>query len=159
MRALKTRILILHFCELGMGSAKIGTMNSPRKYAVIVSLFATLILTSRLVGEDDRKRPNFILIVADDLGYGDLACYGSAITKTPHLDRLAREGIRFTDFHSNGAMCTPTRAALLTGLYQQRFGPEFEGVSPNGSRSNSELLGRGLGPGPRARHHRNRALD
>lgn len=127
MRALKTRILILHFCEFCMGSAKIGTMNSPRKYAVIVSLFATLFLTSRLVGEDDRKHPNFILIVADDLGYGDLACYGNTIAKTPHLDRLAREGLRFTDFHSNGAMCTPTRVALLTGLYQQRFGPEFEG--------------------------------
>jgi arylsulfatase A len=69
--------------------------------------------------------PNVILIVADDLGYGDLGCYGGR-TPTPHLDRMAAEGIRFTDFHSNGPMCSPTRAALLTGLYQQRFGPEFE---------------------------------
>jgi arylsulfatase A-like enzyme len=70
-------------------------------------------------------RPNIVLIVADDLGYGDLGCYGGS-TATPHLDRMAAEGIRFTDFHSNGPMCSPTRAALLTGLYQQRFGPEFE---------------------------------
>jgi arylsulfatase A len=71
-------------------------------------------------------RPNFIVILADDLGYGDLGCYGSESNQTPDLDRLAAEGIRFTDFHSNGPMCTPTRAALLTGQYQQRFGLKFE---------------------------------
>ncbi len=71
--------------------------------------------------------PNFVVIVADDLGYGDLGCYGSQINQTPHLDRLASEGMRFTDFHSNGPMCTPTRVALLTGLYQQRFGRKFDG--------------------------------
>lgn len=72
--------------------------------------------------------PNFILILADDLGYGDLGCYGNLKNRTPHLDRLAREGLRFTDFHSNGPMCSPTRAALLTGQYQQRFGRIFEGA-------------------------------
>ena len=71
--------------------------------------------------------PNFVLILADDLGYGDIGCYGNAKNKTPHLDRLAREGIRFTDFHANGPMCSPTRAALLTGQYQSRFGKVFEG--------------------------------
>jgi arylsulfatase A len=71
-------------------------------------------------------RPNFIVILADDLGYGDLGCYGSESNQTPNLDRLAAEGISFTDFHSNGPMCTPTRAALLTGQYQQRFGRMFE---------------------------------
>lgn len=72
------------------------------------------------------ERPNIVLIVADDLGYGDLACYGNPATKSPHLDDLAAAGMRFTDFHANGPMCSPTRAALLTGLYQQRFGPRFE---------------------------------
>ncbi len=72
------------------------------------------------------NRPNFVVILADDLGYGDLACYGSRFNQTPNIDRLAAEGIRFTDFHSNGPMCTPTRAALLTGMYQQRFGSMFE---------------------------------
>ncbi len=74
------------------------------------------------------ERPNFVIILADDLGYGDLACYGNAINRTPHLDRMAAEGLRFTDFHSNGPMCSATRAALLTGLYQHRFGRRFEGA-------------------------------
>lgn len=71
-------------------------------------------------------QPNIILIMADDLGYGDLGCYGNTRIQTPFLDRIATNGIRFTDFHSNGAVCSPTRAALLTGLYQQRTG--LEGV-------------------------------
>ena len=70
-------------------------------------------------------KPNFIIILADDMGYGDLGCFGSTI-KTPNLDRMAAEGLRFTDFHSNGSVSTPTRAALLTGRYQQRVG--LEGV-------------------------------
>ncbi len=73
-----------------------------------------------------QRRPNFILIMADDLGYGDLGCYGHPRNKTPHIDKLAAEGLKFTDYHANGPMCSPTRAALLTGLYQQRFGRGFE---------------------------------
>lgn len=69
-------------------------------------------------------RPNFIVILADDLGYGDIGSYGSRVNATPNLDRMAREGLRFTDFHSNGPMCWPTRAALLSGRYQQRCGIE-----------------------------------
>lgn len=68
--------------------------------------------------------PNFVLILIDDLGYGDLGAYGNTRHRTPHLDRLAAEGLRFTDFHSNGAVCSPTRAALLTGQYPQRSGIE-----------------------------------
>lgn len=68
--------------------------------------------------------PNFVIILADDLGYGDLGCYGATRLKTPHLDRMAREGLRFTDFHANASICSPTRVALLTGRYQQRFGIE-----------------------------------
>ena len=72
------------------------------------------------------SRPNIIFIMADDLGYGDLACYGHPRNKTPYLDKLAKEGLKFSDYHSNGPMCSPTRAALLTGKYQQRFGRHFE---------------------------------
>lgn len=68
------------------------------------------------------KRPNFILIMADDLGYGDLGCYGSGSLETPNIDKLAAGGMKFTDYHSNGAVCSPTRAALMTGRYQQRSG-------------------------------------
>jgi arylsulfatase A len=66
------------------------------------------------------RRPNIVLILADDLGYGSLGCYGHRDIRTPHIDMLAAGGLRFTDFHSNGAMCTPTRAALMTGRYPQR---------------------------------------
>ena len=71
------------------------------------------------------RRPNIVFIVADDLGYGDLACYGHRKNQTPHLDKMAREGLKFTDYHANGPMCSPTRAALLTGKYQHRFGRPF----------------------------------
>ena len=68
------------------------------------------------------EKPNMILIMADDLGYGDLSCYGNEAYKTPRLDQMAAEGLRFTDFHSSGPVCSPTRAGLLTGRYQQRSG-------------------------------------
>jgi len=67
------------------------------------------------------EKPNIILIMCDDLGYGDLSPYDGWI-KTPHLERMAKEGMLLTDYHSNGAVCSPTRAALMTGRYQQRAG-------------------------------------
>jgi arylsulfatase A len=66
------------------------------------------------------RGPNIVLILADDLGYGDIGCYGATKVKTPNLDRLAREGRRFTDAHSASAVCTPSRYALLTGEYPFR---------------------------------------
>lgn len=68
------------------------------------------------------ERPNFVVIMADDLGYGDITRFGRPDYQTPHLDRLASEGMMLTDFHANGPVCSPTRAALLTGRYQQRAG-------------------------------------
>jgi len=68
------------------------------------------------------EKPNIIIIFADDLGYGDLGCYGHPSIRTPHLDRMAREGMRFTDFYSAAEVCTPSRAALLTGRYPIRSG-------------------------------------
>ncbi|MBM4075020.1 MAG: N-acetylgalactosamine-6-sulfate sulfatase, partial [Planctomycetes bacterium] len=99
------------------------------RFVLTIAIVLSLILSSIPVsaGELTADIPNIVLIVADDLGYGDLACYGGK-SKTPNLDRLAVEGIRFTDFHSNGPMCSATRTALLTGLYQHRFGREFEGA-------------------------------
>ena len=66
-----------------------------------------------------------VFILADDLGYGDLGCYGATDVKTPRLDRLAREGVLMTDCYANGSVCSPTRAALMTGRYQQRIGLEW----------------------------------
>jgi arylsulfatase A-like enzyme len=74
------------------------------------------------------KPPNIVFIVGDDIGYGDFGCYGSQLNATPHIDALALRGLRFTDYHSAGAMCSPTRASILTGLYPHRFGPEFDGA-------------------------------
>src|SRR5689334_23480143 len=65
-------------------------------------------------------RPNIIVILADDLGYGDLGCYGATKVKTPNVDRLAGEGVRFTDAYSTSATCTPSRYSLLTGQYAWR---------------------------------------
>lgn len=67
-------------------------------------------------------RPNIIIILGDDLGYADLSCFGNDRYQTPNLDKMAKEGLKFTDFHSNGCVCSPTRAALMTGRYQQRSG-------------------------------------
>lgn len=70
----------------------------------------------------DTERPNIVIIYADDLGYGDLGCYGHPTLRTPHLDRLAAEGMRFTSFYSAAEVCTPSRAALLTGRLPLRSG-------------------------------------
>src|SRR5210317_582989 len=67
-------------------------------------------------------QPNIILINCDDLGYGDLACYGSERNDTPHLDRLAADGLRFTDFYMASPVCSASRAAMMTGCYSQRIG-------------------------------------
>ena len=106
--------------------------NSVMKVGATPTLLVSIVMN--LVPVVRANQPNIVLILADDLGYGDLACYGSLRQETPHIDRLATGGVRFTDFHSNGPMCSATRAALLTGCYQQRFGPEFDGA---------------LGPSPR----------
>ncbi len=89
---------------------------SPR---CLIGLFAWMLLVVPGVAAD---RANIVLILADDLGYGDLHCYGRADIQTPVLDRLAIQGVRFTNHYANGPECTPTRTALLTGRYQQWVG-------------------------------------
>lgn len=86
---------------------------------MILPSLALIMLT---VSAQKQAKPNFVIILADDKGYGDISCYGNTQIKTPNLDQMAKEGVRFLDFHSNGAVCSPTRAALLTGKYQQRTG-------------------------------------
>ena len=86
------------------------------------SLAAALVGASALHAQQPRSsRPNVVLIITDDIGYGDLGAYGSPDIRTPNIDRLAREGVKLTDFYSNGANCSPTRAGLISGRYQQRY--------------------------------------
>ncbi len=73
----------------------------------------------------ERQRPNIVIILLDDVGYGDLGCYGCKDIATPNIDRLADEGLRFTDFYANAPVCTPTRCGLMTGRWQQRLGLEW----------------------------------
>ncbi|QHV94737.1 sulfatase family protein [Spirosoma endbachense] len=81
-----------------------------------------LVLLGFPVVAQSQKAPNIIVILADDLGYGDLGCYGHPTISTPNLDRMAVEGMRFTEFYSGAAVCTPSRAALLTGRLPARTG-------------------------------------
>jgi arylsulfatase A-like enzyme len=78
-------------------------------------------------------RPNVVLIITDDLGWADLGSYGATDVRTPNIDRLAREGLRLTDFYANGVTCSPTRAGLISGRYQQRY--RIEAPLPNADRA------------------------
>jgi arylsulfatase A-like enzyme len=85
----------------------------------------SLLLTSCAVKEknsNSHSRPNFVFILVDDLGYKDLGCYGSDFYETPNIDRLALQGIRFTASYTASAVCSPTRASILTGKYPARLG-------------------------------------
>src|SRR5687767_2687906 len=88
--------------------------------------FILLLIAFSMIGASHAfvpsEKPNIIIILADDLGYGDLGCYGHPTIPTPNLDRLAAEGMRFTQFYSAAEVCTPSRAALLTGRLPPRSG-------------------------------------
>src|SRR5438874_652929 len=75
--------------------------------------------------EAKARQPNVVVFLTDDMGWADLGCYGSKDIKTPKIDHLAARGVRLTHFYSNGPVCTPTRAALMTGRWQQRVGLEW----------------------------------
>lgn len=91
-----------------------------RQTLCTLSAIALLTLPESMAGAETAPMPNVVLIFADDLGYGDLGCYGATKVQTPNIDRLAAEGRRFTDAHSASAVCTPSRYALLTGEYPVR---------------------------------------
>ena len=110
-------------------------------FRMVFIVFFSLHLAVMAQGPENPPPPNIILIMVDDLGYHDLGSYGHPSIRTPHLDRLAREGVRFTDFYSGATVCTPSRMALLTGYYPNRLGwergvvghlmPKGTGLSPS----------------------------
>lgn len=92
---------------------------------LLVALSATLCLASpasRAASDSPAPRPNIVMIFMDDMGHGDLSCYGSTRNQTPRIDRLAAEGIRFTNFYVSAGICAPSRGSLITGCYQPRNG-------------------------------------
>ena len=98
---------------------KLLPQRFPFLKCIVLSSLCVLVATANAQPTD---RPNIVFILADDLGYGDLGCYGHPLAETPHIDRLARQGVRFTQHYANGPECSPTRTAFLTGRYQQRAG-------------------------------------
>ncbi|XP_076442770.1 steryl-sulfatase-like [Babylonia areolata] len=93
----------------------------PKKHLLLVAIFVKTVLV-RATSLNEAARPNVVLIVADDLGYGDLGCFGNTTIRTPHLDRLAAEGVKLTHNVAAASICTPSRAAFLTGRYSIRSG-------------------------------------
>src|SRR5215203_2276166 len=96
----------------------------PQILAPITIVFS-LLCFSGSAAEAERRLPNILVIITDDMGYADIGIHGSKDIPTPHIDALAKGGIRFTDAYVSGPYCSPTRAGLLTGRYPQRFGHEF----------------------------------
>src|SRR6187431_1854129 len=104
-------------------------MRSAARALAATAIFLTIACV-RQTGNNPTQRPNILLIVSDDVGYADIGIYGSPDIPTPNIDRVAQEGIRFTNAYVSGPYCSPSRAGLMTGRYPQRFGYEF---NPDGS--------------------------
>ena len=96
-------------------------MDPLRKFSHLLSVaFVPFVPFVPFITLASARPPNIVIILADDLGYGDVSCYGATKVKTPNIDRLASEGLRFTDAHSSSSTCTPSRYAILTGEYPWR---------------------------------------
>jgi arylsulfatase A-like enzyme len=128
-------------------------MIGGRLFAAVIAASALLapalaLVTAPAAAQVVSVRPNVVLIITDDMGYGDLSSYGSTDIRTPNIDRLARAGVRMTQFYANAMMCTPTRAGLITGRYQQRVAPALEqalgGVTSASAEAGLPVTGRSL---------------
>ncbi len=98
-------------------------MNTARVIAAVL-VVSHLFTPAHAQQAPPAARPNVVLIITDDVGYGDIGAYGAPDIKTPNIDSLARDGVKLTDFYANAPLCSPTRAALVTGRYQQRYALE-----------------------------------
>lgn len=102
-----------------------ATPHHRRDWLAASGLVALLVGLMHVSTASAADRPNIVFILADDLGYGDLGCMGATDIRTPHIDRLAAEGVRCTDFYANAPVCSPTRCGFITGRWQQRIGFEW----------------------------------
>lgn len=105
---------------------------------IVTTLFALLALFCGHPHAVDAGKPNILLIIADDVGWGDAGCYGATLVKSPNIDRLAREGQRFINGHASAAVCTPTRYSLITGQYSWRN--QAEGLNKGVAKGDAPLL-------------------
>ena len=96
----------------------------------VATVVMALLFLSPAVSEAARRQPNIVLILADDLGYGDLGCFGQKVLKTPRIDAMAKEGIRFTQFYAGCTVCAPSRSVLLTGRHMGRTVVRGNSVAP-----------------------------
>ncbi len=114
--------------------------HAMRLFTIVALCFACLAAITPCAAQN--TRPNIIFILADDLGWGDLGCYGHAQTQTPNLDRMAHEGTLFTNFYVNGSVCSPSRCAFFTGQYpaRHRIHGHYATVELNESRGMSQFL-------------------
>lgn len=95
-----------------------------------LALFALLLTSRDAFAQPKAARPNVLILLCDDLGYGDLGCYGHPLIRTPNLDKLARQGVLFTQCYSAAPVCSPARAGLLTGRCPTRAGV-YSWIDPN----------------------------
>jgi len=111
-----------YFCNLS--SLCLLRASAPLREVFLLPLIAALALCGTLTAADT-ARPNIVFVLVDDMGYADLGCMGARDIRTPNIDRLASEGLKFTNFYANAPVCTPTRTAFITGRWQQRVGLEW----------------------------------
>ncbi|MCA9424489.1 MAG: sulfatase [Candidatus Omnitrophica bacterium] len=111
-----------------------------RKWGLLLVTLLILFISGPLLAGSWPEKPNIVLILADDLGWSDVSFMGSQYYETPHLDQLAREGMKFTNAYTNAPNCAPTRACLMTGLYTPRHGIFTVGTSERGESRNRKLI-------------------
>lgn len=108
--------------DMAVGNLARGRYRAAQRHIVALLLTASLAVLASCAGGSEARRPNFVVIFIDDLGYGDIGPFGSETNDTPNLDRMAAEGMRLTSFYVAAPVCTPSRAALMTGSYPRRVG-------------------------------------
>ena len=103
--------------------------------SIIILVFFSFSACNQIESKKKEEMPNIILVLADDLGYGDLSCYGAKDINTPVLDQIAENGVKFTNGYTSYSVCGPSRAGFITGRYGQRFGfernPQYRVDNPN----------------------------
>src|SRR5688572_29200530 len=105
-------------------------MKAKRFLFCLLALFASLVVAG--AADKPSTRPNVVIFLCDDVGYGEFGFQGNKEIPTPHIDSIAKNGVRFTQGYVSGPYCSPTRAGLMTGRYQTRFGHEWNEGGPTG---------------------------